>query len=836
MSKKHRNRKQSINKQKVDEVKNTIPYFFKSNYFIYLVLFLIISLSLYIRAIIPWEATFSSGVTTFAIDDAVFHMRLVENLIANFPNRLTYDAFTVYPYGSVLSWGSLFDLIIGTLVIIFGIQNINYVGALVPAIMGAFVSIPVYFIGKELFNKKAGLIGALLIAILPGSFLQRSTLGFTDNHVAEVLFSTTFLMFLIILFNKMNNLSIELNWKGFIKNPIGYVFKTPLKYSVMSGIFLGLYLLTWTTGLIFSGLVAIFIIIQIIINHIRNKSNSNLLISTYIIYGISMIMILPFVDTRNSFSAVYYSFTHIFAPISVIVLCTFLVYFSSKIKERKSNLVNSVLLFSILLILFYIIIKIVFPGFFVNTFGSLWILFDSHSGGGITIGEAQPTNIAMINSVYGLNFILSIFGFIILSYYFVKYKTEKTLLVMLWCVFILYALFAQNRFFYYSSVNIAILSGIACGFILDYVGMWKNIKNVKAWNIMCLFLLIMIIGFYPFNSSPYFISSQSVIGGVRGEGFFEWYESLTWMRNNTPDPGLDYYGTYERPNPGEKYSYPDTAYGVMSWWDYGHIITYWGHRIPNANPFQSGIGGGANNPGASPFLIASTEEEANKVLEDLGINGKPGAKYVVSNAYMAYSIQPIFAEWNGTNFGYMYQLKTSQGNQIIPSEKLFNTMESKLHIFDANGLKNYRLVHESAVNQQTTGGSMELPYKNVYNVLVNPNNPISMEATGFVKIFEYVRGAKISGKTIPNSSVEIKLNIITNIGRNITYSQKTISNSEGDYILIVPYSTTGTIPEGTQFDTKSVGGYKLISYGTNQEINDIIVNEISILNGDTILI
>jgi asparagine N-glycosylation enzyme membrane subunit Stt3 len=23
-------------------------------------------------------------------------------------------------------------------------------------------------------------------------------------------------------------------------------------------------------------------------------------------------------------------------------------------------------------------------------------------------------------------------------------------------------------------------------------------------------------------------------------------------------------------------------YGVMSWWDYGHIITYWGHRIPNA--------------------------------------------------------------------------------------------------------------------------------------------------------------------------------------------------------------------------------------------------------------
>ena len=29
----------------------------------------------------------------------------------------------------------------------------------------------------------------------------------------------------------------------------------------------------------------------------------------------------------------------------------------------------------------------------------------------------------------------------------------------------------------------------------------------------------------------------------------------------------------------------------MSWWDYGHIITFIGHRIPNANPFQAGIGG-----------------------------------------------------------------------------------------------------------------------------------------------------------------------------------------------------------------------------------------------------
>ncbi len=553
-----------------EDVKSNIPSFLKSNYIIYTILFLIMSVAFYIRAIIPWNVTFANGITGFAMDDAVFHMRLVENLLANFPHRLTYDAFTHYPYGSVLSWGSLFDVIIGTLVLIFGIENINIIGALVPAIMGTLVVIPVYFIGKELLNKKAGLFCAFLVAILPGAFLQRSTLGFTDNHVAEVLFSTTFLRFAIIAFNRGKDITIL----ECIKNPLYYIIKTPLKYSVMSGIFLGLYILTWTTGLIFSGMVALFIILQIVINHTTNKSNSSLLISTYIIYGISMIMVLPFVDLRNSFSVVYYSLVHIFAPLFVILLCTFLVMFSLKIKEMKVSLFVSLLYIIILLFIFFIFIRLILPGFYLNTFGSLWILFSPHAGGGLTIGEAQPTSLGTIYSIYGINFILSIVSLILLSYYYVKERKEKVLLFMVWSIFILFALFAQNRFFYYFAINIALLSGITCGFVLDNVGKWKDIKNINMWNMSSVMCMVLIVGFIPIGSSPFDISTQTTIY-TKGEGFYEWYESLTWMRNNTPDPGLDYYGTYERPNPGEIYQYPNSAYGVMSWWDYGHIITYW---------------------------------------------------------------------------------------------------------------------------------------------------------------------------------------------------------------------------------------------------------------------
>jgi len=115
---------------------------------------------------------------------------------------------------------------------------------------------------------------------------------------------------------------------------------------------------------------------------------------------------------------------------------------------------------------------------------------------------------------------------------------------------------------------------------------------------------------------------------------------------------------------------------------YHHLL---GHRIPNANPFQAGIGGGASHaPGASTFLIASTEDEANKILDKLGINGKPGARYVVSNAYMAYSIQPVFAEWDMSNEGYFIPLRQTRENRRSIYE-ILQYHGTKLHIFDTNG-------------------------------------------------------------------------------------------------------------------------------------------------------
>src|SRR5574341_2029179 len=195
----------------------------------------------------------------------------------------------------------------------------------------------------------------------------------------------------------------------------------------------------------------------------------------------------------------------------------------------------------------------------------------------------------------------------------------------------------------------------------------------------------------------------------------------------------------------------------MSWWDYGHVITYWGRRIPNANPFQEGIGGGPSHaPGASTFLTAQTEKEANEILDKLGTNGKPGARYIVSSGYMAYSIQGVFAEWNESSiYGDVVAINTRRGRLLVPGKKYYDTIESSLHIFDADGLKRYRLVHESLPNPNTQGGYLEAGVYNDGNKIVPVceqelcagkywynlvyNGSIPVEYTGYVKIFEYVK-------------------------------------------------------------------------------------------------
>ncbi len=312
-----------------------------------------------------------------------------------------------------------------------------------------------------------------------------------------------------------------------------------------------------------------------------------------------------------------------------------------------------------------------------------------------------------------------------------------------------------------------------------------------------------------------------------------WLEACTWLKSNTPDPGMDYNAIYDAPKTGESFQYPSTAYGVMSWWDYGHFIEVIGHRLPNANPFQAGIGGRRvslsepNLPGAATFFTAQSEEEANKVLEAVDPRpDKAGARYIMSDERMATEIFMAMPEWTLDTVGYFKSYWVGTGYQYLPSTRYYNSMESRLHIFDGNGLKHYRMVHETMAAQTS-----EVGYKQVYNYLFEGNVP--EVNTGYVKIFEYVKGANVTGTASPNETVKLSTKIVTGQKRAFEYSQSTTSDSNGRFVLTVPYSTEGPISGETQFDSAPSGPYKL-SYGSTTK--EVRVSEESVLKGEEVKI
>jgi oligosaccharyl transferase (archaeosortase A-associated) len=865
--------KEKTDKKKKNNIGKENGTFFNTSPLSYIIVIAIFLFSFYIRGITPINNVFRNGIVGFAMDDSVFHMRLVENTIKFFPHRISFDAFTVYPYGNSLHWGPLFDQMIAFLALLGGLFTnggmpsqslIDTIGAFYPAVLGALVVFPVYFIGKELLDEKAGLLGAFLIAILPGQFLSRSVLGFTDNHVAEVLFVTLMMMFFIIAIKKAENITFD-HWL----NKDWVVLKIPIIYSLFAGVSFGAYLLTWTNGVFFAAVFGIFVIIQYIIDHFKGKSTEYLGIVGIIAYLVALIMVIPYVQISNDFSPEYYSFLHLAVTGGGAVVFALMSLVSREMSRREYKGTRFLLFVSGTILTGLIAMKILLPAFYGATVGQIDYLFKGNTGGGLTVAEAMPpcgdSIIAKLNcdtmlSSFGLNYYISFIALILLFYYIFKKSRAEYTLMAIWSIFVLGIFFAQNRFGYYYAVNIAILSAIVSSKILDY-GDWKNfksndiigcIKKIRVQHVLSLILVIAITGFLnmPQYPSPYQITTESAQWGAvdTSNGFYEWHDALTWMRDHTPVPDLPFYSIYNKPAPGEKYNYSKNDYGVMSWWDYGHIITYWGHRIPNANPFQSGIGGGPDHlPGASTFLTAQSEEEANAVLDRLSVNGQPGARYVVSNAYMAYSIQPVFATWNESDIYGQFTQISQKDRLFIPGMKFYNTMESRLHIFDGNGLKYYRLVHESKPNPNTRGGYLEVgaymennnvvPYcdqglcvgKYWYNKVYNENVPV--EYSGYAKIFEYVKGARITGKAYPNTQVTVMNSIRTNIGRTFPYSQVTMS--DGTFVFTVPYSTEGPIQGGTQFDTQPTGAYTITSGNVTKQIN---INERDVLEGRTITV
>ena len=678
---------------------------------------LFFGVALCFRICLPYDQVFSGDWIKFTGADGYYHMRLIDNLVHNFPHLISTDPYMLHPGAVWITRIHFFDWLLASIIWVIGLgsptqHTIDIVGAYFPAVLGALTVIPVYFIGKEIFNRWVGVISAGLIAFMPGEFLGRSILGFTDHDVAGTLFTTVTIMFLILAVKAARQRGLTFSH---FQHGDRAAITRPIIYSLLTGIFLGIYLVTWEGALLFVLIIFAYFVIQFIIDHLRQQSTDYLCPVGVITFLIALLMFLPAAHEKLSPVAL------VIALLIPLVLSGISRLLTSRQIKPFYYPIAVVGLGAIGLAIFRVIsisssqVRAIFN----SMFEAIGVL--SPQGVALTTLEMQPltANIAWANFTTG--FFLSFIALGILIYLVIKRDSSEKSLLIVWSLITLVLALGQRRFATYLAINVALLAGYlsTLGFFVvrsiiahlrneptTYLSRrilespnpgellttptgttpprtdWKKARAKKSQQngfritVRHTSLVLSVLVIFCLVFLPNIIKGTAEVKQLRFAPSNAWCQSLDWLKANTTDPfgNPDYY--YEFYEPGTS---PAPDYTVTAWWDYGYWITRIAHRVPNTNPAQGGVRRVAN------FLLAQDEDAANEARKGLG------SSYVIIDYETVTGKFWAIATWakkEPTEFSEIYYL--AQGDNLAPIRlfypEYYYSLAIRLYTFDGKAV------------------------------------------------------------------------------------------------------------------------------------------------------
>jgi dolichyl-diphosphooligosaccharide--protein glycosyltransferase len=134
------------------------------------------------------------GSVVFALGDAWYHARRAWFTFEHFPRILGFDPLLNYPDGAPAPWPPLYDFALGAVARLFGDSQPTFerVAAWAPVVLGTLGVLPIYFAGRLVASRAAGVGAAFLFALLPATVVY-SNVGNADHHAAQSLLGATLL-------------------------------------------------------------------------------------------------------------------------------------------------------------------------------------------------------------------------------------------------------------------------------------------------------------------------------------------------------------------------------------------------------------------------------------------------------------------------------------------------------------------------------------------------------------------------------------------------------------------------------------------------------------------
>ncbi len=428
---------------------------FARNWWLFLALAGIFLVGLFMRSYFYYPMASDVG---FSGNDPYYHKRVVD-FIQHHHSHLVEDPMLNYPVEGVNPRPPVYNWFIAMFGIIlspifgFNVQLCtNTIMYLAPSFWGALTIFPIYFLTKEMFGKKPGILAAFLMATMP-SHIERSPAGFSDHDSIVVFFVVLSIFLLFRAFRSLKHKDWVKDWRS--TNSIYHGFsdffrmnQVAVYYSLLSGVALATIALTWKGFPYALVIIIIYYLLQLIFDRFRHVDSTGIFICTFLALFTSLAVSYPYYASL-SFGTWSTPFYFVAAVVVIGILL---------IPTRDYPWIIVLPLGIVVATAGYLILAVIAPaaaealitgqGYFVKT-----KLYS-------TIAEAQPPEFSRLIVSYAvLVFFLAIIGIVKAAFQVPKHWKKEFVFIVVWAIVAVYMAMSAVRFMFNATPVITVVAG-----------------------------------------------------------------------------------------------------------------------------------------------------------------------------------------------------------------------------------------------------------------------------------------------------------------------------------------------------------------------------------------
>ena len=419
----------------------------------------IVVVAFLLRTVFAYGISADGGFALSGGAAAEYHLHMLENILNG--SFALSDSAVNYPYGGDALYPPLIEFLAAIPAFICSAMGMSTAEAasaglaVITPILGALTCIPVYLVGKELYDRRIGVVAALIFAFLP---LAISTSVFSNGtEYALAAFMVAFTSLFMVKAVKGLDASEEGSRKYLVP-------------AIIAGVFLGLAALSWNgfSILLYVPIIAMFV--QLFINRFNNRSLTDVLIAYSVIMLIGVLI-----------AAAYYMAAGTFEEFASAPLCITIISIAFaavfKALESKPWIVVTpalVIVAAVMVVVLYFFV----PGVYDLVFGGV-SMYASETIASLINSRVSMSNVA---SYYGwltmwLPICLGIYEAYVLAR---KDRSSLQILKTIWLFILFFAVWTTTV----NAAAVGVVFGVASGAVLVKLIAAANLReywaNMKA--------------------------------------------------------------------------------------------------------------------------------------------------------------------------------------------------------------------------------------------------------------------------------------------------------------------------------------------------------------------